>query len=240
MKQSHLLFTSKIYIRNCLERVVERNFSTFLAKGQRNSAPQISGWFGRGGNRKSQIEKEAIFKELEIQLVQTILSSCVPFDVVPSLLIEVQRGIELQTTGVNPCFSLALYNVVCLSISFYLRLSVLYFLSLSLYWPSTIRIPFPSNYNSSPIQRNNHVFICRTRENNFSSTLLWSNITTFSRRRQKFSLKRGGHAKKIHIRMTTSSARTQKNTIQIIFPFIKQNIFLPAFVLHFVTWYTII
>lgn len=126
-----------------------------------------------------------------VHLVQTILASCVRFNVVPRLLIEAQRSIELQATGVDvplaPCHSVILSPAglprVPLSSSRptlpYLLYSFLCLLksvgpSLSHTTPApppwtrgrvkgrTIRIPFPSNYNSSPFQSSSHAaFISR-------------------------------------------------------------------------------
>lgn len=151
-----------------------------------------------------------------VQLVQTILASCVRFNVVPRLLIEAQRSIELQATGVGPplrllprptaqsfCHSpsrersrrplsppyprptlLSLCSFLCFHRSplFLLRPSParrsVRHLAPSVFRERgcTIRIPFPSNYNSSPFQSSSHAaFISRAlpaKSNNFFSSPL--------------------------------------------------------------------
>ena len=77
-----------------------------------------------------------------MQLVRTILASCVRFDVVPRLLIGAQRSIELQASGVGPFTPLPpTPNSLALSLSLSLARSALYdcpFLFLATSRPSTL------------------------------------------------------------------------------------------------------
>lgn len=115
--------------------------------------------------------KETVFQKHRLHVAESILASCIPFNVVPSLLIAAQRSIELQTAGVNPRLS-SLSSSNCLTRPF-LRSATLAlrhfanahnaFLSFSsclALLTRTIRISFPSNYNSSLFQIYVHVFIC--------------------------------------------------------------------------------